>query len=135
MRHLNWRSGGQSILPAKNLPHRRAVQFLITALFSNQKASLTINHDNTHGYTMKIFLFVLLLVVPPAVLHAQSGYIEVSAPGNRQLKLAVDSPRLLDLPSNSESANLVSDVIAFDMNMSGLVVAESRSQQPVAKAL
>lgn len=81
---------------------------------------------------MKIFLLVLLLVVPPAILHAQPGYIEVTAPGNRLLKLAVDAPRSLDVPANSESAKLSSDVITFDMNMSGVVTAESRSQQPAA---
>ena len=81
---------------------------------------------------MKICLIVLFLVVPPAVLYAQPGYIEVTAPGSRQLKLAVDSPRSLDVPANSESAKLVSDVIAFDMNMSGAVMAEGHSQQPAA---
>ena len=78
---------------------------------------------------MKILLLVLLLVIPPAALYAQPGYIEVNAPGNRQLKLAVEFPRLLDAPANSESAKLVSDVIVFDMNMSGVVTAEGRSQQ------
>jgi TolB protein len=82
---------------------------------------------------MKIILLVLLLVASPVVLYAQSGYIEVNAPGNRQMKLAVDSPRALDVLANSESAKLVSDVIAYDMNMSGVVMAESRSQQTVAK--
>ena len=81
---------------------------------------------------MKIFLLVLFLVVPPAVLHAQPGYIEVTAPGNRQLKLAVDSPHSLDVPANSESSKMASDVIAYDMNMSGVVAAESRSQQPAS---
>jgi TolB protein len=84
---------------------------------------------------MKIFLLVLFLVVPPAVLYAQSGYIEVNAPGNRQMKLAVDSPRSLDVPANSESAKLVSGIIAYDMNMSGVVMAESRSQQLAARDL
>ncbi len=78
---------------------------------------------------MKIILFVLLLVVPPAVLYAQPAYIEVNAPGNRQMKLVVEYPRSLDTPANSESARLVPDVIAHDMNMSGVVTAEVRSQQ------
>lgn len=84
---------------------------------------------------MKILLFVLLLVVPPAVLHAQPGYIEVNAPGNRQLKLAVDIPRSLESPANAGYAKTVSDVIAFDMNMSGVVTAEIHSQQTVSGAL
>ena len=75
---------------------------------------------------MKTFLLVLLfLIVPPVALSAQPGYIEVNAPSNRQMKLAVAPPRSLDIPANSESAKMVSDVIAFDMNMSGVVSAES----------
>ncbi|MGB9081164.1 MAG: Tol-Pal system beta propeller repeat protein TolB [Desulfuromonadaceae bacterium] len=79
---------------------------------------------------MKILLLVLLLIVPPAVLYAQPGYIEVIAPGNRQMKLAVDSPHSLEGPANPETAKLVADVISFDMNMSGVVTAEGRSRQP-----
>lgn len=84
---------------------------------------------------MKIFLFVLLLVVPPAVLYAQPGYIEVTAPASRQLKLAVDYPGSPDVPANPEWARLVTDVIAFDMNMSGVVTAEGRPQQQFGKNL
>lgn len=84
---------------------------------------------------MKIFLLFLFLVVPSAVSYAQPGYIEVTAPGNRQLKLAVDTPRSLDMPVDSESAKLVAEVISYDMNISGVVTAESRSQQPAAANL
>lgn len=82
---------------------------------------------------MKKILLVLFLVLSSTIIQAQPGYIEVNAPGNRQLKLAVDYPRALDVPANPDSAKLVSDVISFDMNMSGVVTAESRSQQPAAK--
>jgi TolB protein len=78
---------------------------------------------------MKIILLVLLLVVPPSVLSAQSDYIEVNAPENRQLKLAIDSPVSLEGAVKPESAKIVPDVIAFDMNMSGVVTAEARSHQ------
>lgn len=84
---------------------------------------------------MKIILFILLFVIPPAVLYAQPGYIEVNAPGNRQLKLAVTSTRSLEVPANSESATLVSDVIVYDMNMAGVVTAESRAQLTLHKNL
>ena len=84
---------------------------------------------------MKIFLLILFLVVLPNLLCAQPGYIEVTAPDNRQLKLAVDSPRSPGLPANSESPKLVSDVITYDMNMSGVVMAESRSQQQGTREL
>ena len=84
---------------------------------------------------MKIFLHVLLLVVLPSLLYAQPGYIEVNAPGNRQLKLAVAPPRSLDALQNPDSAKLVSDVISYDMNMSGVVTSESLSKLPSARDL
>ncbi len=84
---------------------------------------------------MKIPLFILFMITMPVVLSAQSDYIEITAPGNRQLKLAVDSPHTVDGPANMESAKLVSDIINYDMNISGVVKAESRAQQPVAKDL
>jgi TolB protein len=82
---------------------------------------------------MKILQLVLLLILSPAILNAQPGYIEVNAPGNRQLRLAIDSPRMLDAPVNPDSAKMVTDVIVFDLNMSGVVIADSRLQQPVVK--
>lgn len=84
---------------------------------------------------MKIFLLVLVLAASPSILSAQPGYIEVTAPVNRQLKLAVDSPHSLDTPFSSESSTQVADVITFDMNMSGAVAAESRSLQTAARGL
>lgn len=81
---------------------------------------------------MKILLFVLLIFAHPAVICAQPAYIEVNAPGNRQMKLAVDSPHSLEGAASSEAAKLVSDVISYDMNMSGVVTAEGRSQQPAS---
>jgi TolB protein len=106
--------------------------FLKTAFFSNRRVFLTVHRDKTFGNIMKTLLLVLLLLVPSALIYAQPGYIEVNAPGNRQMKLAVDSPRLLGGPANPESARLVQDVISFDMNMSGVVTAEGRSQQPLS---
>ncbi len=94
------------------------------------------NQDNTYGYTIKLLLLVLLVVVLPSVLYAQAGYIEITAPGNRLLKLAVVPPRSLGAPANAESAKLVSDIITSDMNMSGVIIAESRSQlSPVSELL
>src|SRR6266581_2879103 len=134
MRHLSWRFAGQSIWPAKSLPNHRTTLFMKTAFFSSRRESLTKRHDNTYGNIMKIILFILLLIVPAVILHAQPGYIEVNAPANRQMKLAVDSPRSLEAPANPESARLVSDVITFDMNISGVVTAEGRPQQPNANS-
>lgn len=87
------------------------------------------------GYFMKTVILLLLLSVLPAFVHAQSGYIEVTASGNRQLKLAIEPPRPLESTANIESARLASDIIAYDMNMSGVTIAEVRSQQPKSKAL
>jgi TolB protein len=82
---------------------------------------------------MKIFLALLFLLASSASLYAQPGYIEVTAPGNRQLKMAVALPHSLDASHDPASARMVSDVIAYDMNMSGLVAAESLSgQRPVS---
>lgn len=78
---------------------------------------------------MKTWLLLILFVILPAVISAQSDYIEVNAPGNRQLKLAIEPLRSLDGVPASDAARLASEVIAFDMNMSGVVVAENRSLQ------
>jgi TolB protein len=94
-----------------------------------------VHHVKINGSTLKILLFIILLIFSPDVLCAQPDYIEVTAPGNHQLRLAIDSPRSLDLPANLETAKLVSDIIAFDMNMSGVVKAEGRSRQSVTGSL
>ena len=76
----------------------------------------------------------ILVIILPTILFAQSGYIEVNTPGNRQLKLLVESP-FSDPPlATAEKAKLVSDIIAFDMNMSGIVTAES-AKEPANKSL
>lgn len=71
-----------------------------------------------------------LLLALPASLFAQTGYIEVTAPGNRQLKLAVDAPRSKDAAPLPETAKEIGNVIAFDINMSGVIAAETRDQLP-----
>ena len=81
---------------------------------------------------MRYLIFLVLLITLPALLHAQSGYIEITAPGNRQLKLAVDAPRALSPLSSAESAKEISDVLQFDMNMSGTATAESSSLLPLS---
>ena len=77
-------------------------------------------------------LFTLLILsILPATVPAQSGYIEVTAPGNRQLRLAVDTPRSLDAEPVATVAREMSDVLTFDMNMSGTANAETREQLPL----
>lgn len=78
-----------------------------------------------------ISIVLLLLFTLPAALRAQGDDIkavEVTAPGNRQLRLAVEIPRSLDAASDSLAARELADVIAFDMNMSGVMAAETREQ-------
>ena len=79
-----------------------------------------------------LFMFSLLL---PATLPAQSGVpeaVEVTAPGNRQLKLAIELPRNLDAAAGTLVAPEMGDVIAFDMNMSGVISAETRPQSSLS---
>lgn len=78
---------------------------------------------------MKNWLFVILLVALPAVISAQSDYIEVNAPGNRQLKLAVEPSRSTDGSTMSDASRQSAEVIANDMNMSGIAMAESLALQ------
>ncbi len=78
-------------------------------------------------------LILLILVMLPAALSAQGNpveAVEVTAPGNRQLKLAVESPRGPDAAPDSLAAKELGDVISFDMNMSGAITAETREQAP-----
>jgi TolB protein len=81
--------------------------------------------------TSIVLLFLLML---PAALCAQGNDIptvEVTAPGNRQLRLAVESPRGLDAAPSNSAAKELGDVIAFDINMSGVMTAETREQMTV----
>jgi TolB protein len=78
-------------------------------------------------------IVLLLLLMLPVMLFAQGNGIqavEVTAPGNRQLKLAVETPRGLTAAPTSPAAKELGDVIAFDMNMSGVMAAETREQTP-----
>jgi len=84
---------------------------------------------------MKKSLLLVILLILPAIVSAQPGYIEVNAPGNRQLKLAVEPPRTLDLTATPEAVKMVSEVITFDLNMSAVVKAEIRTQQQNATFL
>lgn len=77
---------------------------------------------------MKTILLCLALLLIPTLLPAQPGYIEVIAPNSRQLKLVVDAPRSPDASPLSARAKEMCDVLAFDINMSGIVAAETREQ-------
>jgi TolB protein len=84
---------------------------------------------------MKIFFIALALFLSlPAMPQAEPGYIEITAPGNRQLKMAVDIPRSLDTPA-LEKAREMGEVIAFDVNMSGVSVAETKEQPSLSRGV
>lgn len=98
------------------------------SLFSSHRESLLIVPNEV---SMHCVLYLILLLVLPTTIHAQQGYIEVTAPGNRQLKLAVESPRALDPTPSAVSAKEISDVLVFDISMSGIASAESSQQSPL----
>lgn len=84
---------------------------------------------------MRNTCFILLILLAlPAGLFAQNRTpeaVEVTAPGNRLLKLAVDTPRPFDPVPDAGAAKEISDVLVFDMNMSGVTSAENRDQLPL----
>jgi len=81
---------------------------------------------------MRFVLLLVILLVVPVTLGAQSKYVEVTAPGNRQLKMAVAPPRVFEAAANAQVGREISDVLAFDINMSGIAAAENRELQPLA---
>lgn len=82
---------------------------------------------------MKTFLCLFALLLLPAIVESESGYVKVMAPDNRQLKLVVEAPHCL--AANPSAAKEVGDVISFDMNMSGVVATETREHLPKSGGL
>lgn len=82
----------------------------------------------------RISFFVLFLTAS-TVFANSTGYVEVTAAGNRLLKLVIDAPRSSDAAPSQSVAKELTEVIAFDMNMSGTVAAEIREQLPVSGSL
>ena len=68
----------------------------------------------------KLFLVLLFLaLLSPTVLSAQKGYLEVSAPGNRQSRMAIATPVPLDGAVRTDLAREITDVLTFDMTLAG----------------
>lgn len=69
----------------------------------------------------------------PKDLSGQQGYLEVSAPGNRQLQMTVAPSVALSGAADQEISRVISDVFKFDMTVAGPFavsdpkIAESRS--------
>ena len=82
---------------------------------------------------MRKFLVVLMLLCVPSFLQAQQGYLEVTAPGNRQMQLAVAQPVSLFGGPSTDIAKGISEVFSFDLTLAGPFAvmptppAESRS--------
>lgn len=66
---------------------------------------------------------------------AAANYIEVTAAGNRLLKLAVVPPQPMGAVIRPELANETAEVHSFDLTMSGLLAAERRDAAPLEHGL
>lgn len=64
-----------------------------------------------------------------------ANYIEVTAAGNRLLKLAVVPPQPMGTVIRPELANETAEVHSFDLTMSGLATAERRDSAPLLHGL
>ncbi len=83
----------------------------------------------------------LRLIVPFCLLFLMvadctaDNYIEVTASGNRLLKLAVVPPQPMGASIRPELANETADIHVFDLNMSGLLTPERRDAAPLPNGL
>lgn len=77
----------------------------------------------------------LALVCCLAGLASSATYIEVTAPGNRLLKLAVVPPQPLGATVQPALANEMAEAQVFDLTMSGLFAAERRDAAPLPQGL
>ena len=68
---------------------------------------------------MKWILFILVLLFIPTIVHAEQGVLDVTAPGNRQLQLAITATRSLADLQHPEIVKDVSDILQFDMTLAG----------------
>jgi TolB protein len=80
---------------------------------------------------MQILFFLLLLITFPATISAEPGYIEVTAPGNRQIKMVIVTPRSPDATPRPDFAKEISEVVQFDITMSGIAAVENREPLPL----
>jgi TolB protein len=66
----------------------------------------------------KTFIFLLILFVT-ATASADQNYIEVTAPGNRALQLAIASPVALSGSGDSKTAAELAELFRFDLTLAG----------------
>lgn len=88
---------------------------------------------------MKFFIYLLsawlLLCAVRQDSVAAPGYIEVTAAGNRVLRLAVVPPQPLGATVRPGLADEAADVHSFDLTMSGLITAERKEAPPLQHGL
>ena len=65
-----------------------------------------------------LFIIIILLVVAPSLLSGEE-YLEVTAPGERILQLAVAPPMALNEHQNSAVAGELAELFRFDMTLAG----------------
>jgi TolB protein len=65
------------------------------------------------------FIFTLAVILMPMIANGQQSFLEVTAPGNRQLQLAIPFSKSLDGIQNTSIAKEVNDVLRFDMTLAG----------------
>jgi TolB protein len=68
---------------------------------------------------VKRIFFTLLVTFFPLLAHGQESYLEVTAPGNRQLQLAVTAAKSLTGTQNPQIPKVIGDVLQFDMTLAG----------------
>lgn len=80
--------------------------------------------------------FVLMLTCCWSPALCQDGAVLVEARGNRQMRLAVEVPRGSTLTEQAPlMARELGDVISFDLNLSGVVAAETREILPFPEVI
>ncbi len=80
-------------------------------------------------------LFCCMLLAAVAQDSFAASYIEVTAAGNRLLKLAVVPPQPMGSVIKAEMANEAAGIHSFDLTMSGLVSAERKDAAVLANGL
>jgi TolB protein len=68
---------------------------------------------------VKIIFFILAAIIIPSIVHAEQAYLDVTASGNRQLRLAITAPRSSTGLQNTEIVKDVSDILQFDLTLAG----------------
>lgn len=87
---------------------------------------------------MRYFIHLLLVCLIVLCVQQKSyaaNYIEVTAAGNRLLKLAVVPPQPMGTVIRPDLANETAEVHSFDLTMSGLFTAERREAPLLANGL